>query len=442
MSPLRSRAPRLLIIGVLALLPIAAIASPSNAAVTSGTNAPGTVHAPGTTHAPGSTHAQPGPVRGLHRIQQAVAPGDPGASFIDGSSNWAGYAVDNLAQDTSATSFNTVSATWTQPAVTCDPADAGENMVADWVGLDGLGNSTVEQGGSMADCNGSSPTYYVWWEMWPYNGVTSVFAINAGDVIHASVTYDQSTSQYDIVVNDATSSQTLTQDIACQATEPACVRGSAEVISETPSGGTDQGGYFLLPDYGTTTFTGVSVTDVNGHTGPLDDPAWNNAEISQTSSDGVTRQTTAPLGADGASFTTTWLAYSGWPQLLTNPGFETGTLSPWSCGSRGAVVTSPVHSGSHAAQVTSTVSRTGECDQAVTLSPNTSYTLSGWLQGNGAHLGVKGDATASQLDSLSGWLNLSMTFTTGSTGAVTVYVQGLSGGGSAYADDLFLHLAQ
>ena len=35
--------------------------------------------------------------------------------------------------------------------------------------------------------------------------------------------------------------------------------------------------------------------------------------------------------------------------LLANPGFETGTLAPWSCtGGLGSVVTTPVHSGTRA----------------------------------------------------------------------------------------------
>lgn len=433
MSPLRIRTPRLWIIGVLATLPLAILATPSNAATSA-------THALSRTHAP-RVPLKVGPVRDLHLFHTTKPYGFQGASSFQGSSsNWAGYAITNLSNSTTAT-FNKVSATWTVPAVTCDAADSSAGMGADWVGLDGFGNGTVEQGGTIAEClGGGSPTYYAWWEMYPYNAIQNQFAVNPGDVIQSTVTYNTSTSQFDIVVNDETSNQTLTQDIACQSSEPACDRSSAEVISEDPEGGSDLGGLFLLPDYGAQTFTNATVTDVNGHTGQLNDSAWNNTQLNEVSAESITMQTTGALTSSqhGSSFSTTWKAYSGYRQLLTNTGFETGNLSSWSCGSSGTVVTSPVHSGSYAAQVASTASQTGECDQSVTLSPNTSYTLSGWINGNGAKLGVKGDASGWQLDSLNGWLQLTMSFTTGSTGAVTIYVQGLPSAGNAYTDDLSL----
>lgn len=123
---------------------------------------------------------------------------------------------------------------------------------------------------------------------------------------------------------------------------------------------------------------------------------------------------------------------------LVNGGFETGSLSPWTCQSGDAVVSGPVHSGSHAILVAPTSSQTGECDQSVSLSPNTSYTLSGWVQGNYAFIGVSGGATASTWASSSGWTELSVPFTTGSSGTVTVYVHGWYAQGNVYADDFSL----
>jgi hypothetical protein len=47
------------------------------------------------------------------------------------------------------------------------------------------------------------------------------------------------------------------------------------------------------------------------------------------------------------------------------------------CQARDSVVTTPAHSGTHAAVTSATNSQTGECDQNIALSPNISYTLSG-----------------------------------------------------------------
>lgn len=119
-----------------------------------------------------------------------------------------------------------------------------------------------------------------------------------------------------------------------------------------------------------------------------------------------------------------------------NGDFETGSLSPWTCESGGSVVSTPVHGGSHALAAAATSSQTGECAQTLTLSPHTTYTLSGWVQGSYGYLGVRGDASASTWGSSSGYAKQSVAFTTGSTGAVTVYLHGWYGQGTVYGDDL------
>jgi chitinase len=151
----------------------------------------------------------------------------------------------------------------------------------------------------------------------------------------------------------------------------------------------------------------------------------------------VTVTATDTTGAKGsASLTWTIGSTAPPPSSLVNGGFETGSLSPWVCQAGDTVVTAPVHSGSDAALISATNSQTGECDQTVTLSPNTSYTLSGWTQGNYAYIGVSGGATASTWTSSSGWAQQTVSFTTGSSGTVTVFVHGWYGQGNVYADDL------
>jgi chitinase len=145
----------------------------------------------------------------------------------------------------------------------------------------------------------------------------------------------------------------------------------------------------------------------------------------------------AASGTESATYTLT-VNGSGGSSGLVNGGFETGSFSPWVCQSGDAVVTSPVHSGSYAAQIAATASQTGECDQTVALSPDTSYTLTGWVQGNYAYVGVSGGATASTWTSSGGWSQLTVPFTTGSSGTVTVYVHGWYSEGNVYADDLSL----
>lgn len=154
----------------------------------------------------------------------------------------------------------------------------------------------------------------------------------------------------------------------------------------------------------------------------------------------ITVTGTAATGSHSATYTLTVTGSGGGGGgggSLTNAGFESGSLSPWTCQS-GSVVASPVHSGSHALQITPTAGSTGECDQSVTLAPNHSYTLTAWVQGPYAYVGVSGGASASTWSSGAGWNQLSVPFTTGSSGAVTVFAHGWYAQGNVYADDLTL----
>ncbi|HET9894573.1 MAG TPA: carbohydrate binding domain-containing protein [Streptosporangiaceae bacterium] len=128
--------------------------------------------------------------------------------------------------------------------------------------------------------------------------------------------------------------------------------------------------------------------------------------------------------------------------LLANPGFETGTLSGWTCSTIDSVTASPVHSGTRALQGAANNSDDAQCTQTVSVQPSSSYTLTGWVEGNYVFIGDSGTGatdTDSWTPSATTWQQLSTSFTTGaSTTSVTIYVHGWYAQGTYFADDLAL----
>src|SRR5689334_22576410 len=123
--------------------------------------------------------------------------------------------------------------------------------------------------------------------------------------------------------------------------------------------------------------------------------------------------------------------------LVTNPDFETGNLNGWSCDAGDVVVSSPVHGGSHALQLTPSSSTTGQCTQTISVQPNTAYTLSAYVDGPYAYLGVNGGS--STWTSSSSYTQLSVPFTTGSSQtSITIFVHGWYAQASVYVDDVAL----
>lgn len=130
---------------------------------------------------------------------------------------------------------------------------------------------------------------------------------------------------------------------------------------------------------------------------------------------------------------------AGASDVLTNPGFESGNVSPWNCaGTPGSIVASPVHTGSKALQGRVSSRDTAQCDQTVAVRPNTTYSLSGWVRGSYVYLGVNG-GTSTWTNSPSAYRLLTVSFTTGaSQTSATIYVHGWYAQGTYYADDITL----
>lgn len=126
--------------------------------------------------------------------------------------------------------------------------------------------------------------------------------------------------------------------------------------------------------------------------------------------------------------------------VARNAGFESG-IANWTCtAGSGAAVSSPVRTGAGALKATPAGQDNARCSQVVTVKPNSTYTLSAWVQGGYAYLGATGTGTSDVStwtpDSTS-WKQLTTSFTTGaSTTQVTVYTHGWYGQAAYHVDDV------
>ncbi len=229
----------------------------------------------------------PGRSQGWGRGGYMMMPG-PGGAPADAannaaattSMNWSGYAA-------TGSRFTSVTAAWTQPAVTCT---AQATFSSFWVGLDGDGTQSVEQTGTEADCANGAATYSGWYEMFPAAPVFYNNPVRPGDAMNASVTTN-GTGSFTLTLTDQTQgwNQVTTQ------TSATAQLGSAEVIAEAPSGATVE----PLSNFGTVGFTGATA---NG--APLGSSA-NLSELTMVSGAGVTEATPSAL-TGGNAFSVTW----------------------------------------------------------------------------------------------------------------------------------------
>jgi hypothetical protein len=196
------------------------------------------------------------------------------------STNWSGYAV-------TGSRFTSVSASWTQPTAKC----SGTAYSSFWVGLDGDTSGTVEQTGTDADCSGSTPRYYAWYEMYPKFPVNYSNTVRPGDHMSASVTTNGSGS-FTLTISDSTQGWTKTTTARLKRASLA----SAEVIAEAPS---SSGGVLPLANFGTVGFSGARA---NGSLLTSSTPGID--AITMVTSSGTVKA--QPGSISNGSFSVTW----------------------------------------------------------------------------------------------------------------------------------------
>jgi hypothetical protein len=217
------------------------------------------------------------------------------------STNWSGYAV-------LGSSFTSAYGSWTVPAADCSGV-RGDQYAAFWVGLDGYSSSTVEQTGTLSDCDGRSPSYAAWYEFYPAGLVEINLSIKPGDHISASVVYNGN-NKFTVTIEDVTTGKSFSRS----STVSGAARSSAEWIAEAPCC-TNSGGILPLADFGTAFFgedsTGVSgtnyATDSTNSGSIVTFTASNYVQINKVSSSSSPQTSTcSALSSDGTSFSCTW----------------------------------------------------------------------------------------------------------------------------------------
>jgi autotransporter-associated beta strand protein len=231
------------------------------------------------------------------------------------SSNWSGY----FASVPSGDAFSDISSTWVIPALKAP--SSGTTYSADWVGFDGVTDSTVEQCGTLSDITSHGrTTYYAWYEFYPANSVEiTSLTVHPGDTINAEVIYEaaQSTTgnyAYYFDVSDQTTGKSFTDTLFTSSND---ARSSAEWIDEAPTVGNRQS---TLANFGSVAFSNDVAALDGGSDEALGTLSYNNIEMVQNN---AVVATPTLVNSGGEAFTIDY--GSGPPNLTWN---NTGGASP------------------------------------------------------------------------------------------------------------------
>jgi hypothetical protein len=209
----------------------------------------------------------------------AAAPAAAGGVTSVASFNWSGYA--DVEGGTNLVS--SVSGDWVIPSVQClsGAYQYQDAFQAQWVGIDGFSNQTVEQLGTATQCFEGVEYYYVWYEMFPAGTVeegtqacinNNVDCPQPGDRIAASVTATPG-GNYTLSLIDYTHpAESFSVTASCNPST--CLDSSAEWIVERPAFETPFGaqitplGNFFQAGFSNGAVTsGGRTTDIEGFQG-------------------------------------------------------------------------------------------------------------------------------------------------------------------------------
>jgi Peptidase A4 family len=218
---------------------------------------------------------------------------------------WAGYVA-------TGDKFTSASASWTVPTANCGsfPNWDSASSSATWVGIDGSGNTPVEQIGTYSNCIPvGTGEYQAWWEMYPGGPTfitipgTDTYPVYPGDFMSASVTLNTSNPSVSGVYTLAIEDHTQGWSFSTNQFNSLASGLSAECIEEQPSlpWGLSS---FNLTNFGSVTFSQCKATGGNG----IATPIWDYPNSALTMSDATTtKATVSPLSDDGTQFTVTFV---------------------------------------------------------------------------------------------------------------------------------------
>jgi hypothetical protein len=249
------------------------------------------------------TPEQAGPFTLITTVQDGNGQTGHGKEYLTitlQSAIWAGYLATTNLDSPRAGSVTSVSGSWVVPKVSGPPTAS----VDVWVGIDGYTDSTVEQVGTTGyiDSSGKS-MYYAWYEVAGV-GKEQQFkhlTIKPGDRITAAVIYNPASNSFTMTIHDLTTKQP--PGTAVVAGSRIVQRETAEWIVEDTGSGVPYHPY-PLADFGAVTFSNASAT-INGKSGPISYPSWQNYRINMISEDVFQPLEAAPstLTPDGRGFT-------------------------------------------------------------------------------------------------------------------------------------------